>query len=231
MRLYIPTFYLSAALFLSFTAADHTLRGSDDLASVELDTTEIDNEEPDIVKPNIVEPDIAEPTNVDPDIGEPNNDSVSTYDTRLKDPLYRYWNNDRSDHLYTTDLSEFGNGRNGYKMEDPPMGFISSCPKEGLVALYRYHNQDAQDHFYTIDWCELKNGNANWKFEGITGFVSATPDLQDNLGPLYRYNNKAHKDHLYTINWGEFGEGRDGYTYEGIMGYVRIVDWQNESVY
>ena len=90
MRLYIPTFYLSTTLFLCFTAADHTLRGSADLASVELDTIEIDNEEPDIVKPNIVEPDIAEPTNVDPDIGEPNIDSISTYNRRSKDSLYRY---------------------------------------------------------------------------------------------------------------------------------------------
>ena len=71
-------------------------------------------------------------------------------------PLYRYFNNNVSDHLYTTDEGEIGTitpmmiGNDGYKFESI-VGYCLITQDEGTVPLYRYWNPRNSDHFYTTD--------------------------------------------------------------------------------
>lgn len=132
-------------------------------------------------------------------------------------PLYRYWNPRIGDHFYTTNWSELGSGRSGWRYEGIQC-YVFPRRIRGSVPLYRYWNPRIGDHFYTTNWRELGRGRSGWRYEGVQGYVfSGRPA---GAVPLYRYWNPRIGDHFYTTNWRELGRGRSGWRYEGIQCYV-----------
>jgi C1A family cysteine protease len=134
-------------------------------------------------------------------------------------PLYRYWNADATDHFYTTDWSELGNGNYGWAYEGVQC-YVWPSQAPNTVPLYRYWNPDAADHFYTTNWSELGNGAYGWNFEGVQCYVYPAP--ADGTLPLFRYWNGGNADHFYTTDWSELGIGNYGWVLEGIQCYVLI---------
>ncbi|MGH7562228.1 MAG: S8 family serine peptidase, partial [Gemmatimonadales bacterium] len=132
-------------------------------------------------------------------------------------PLFRYWNPANTDHFYTTNWAELGNGRHGWGYEGIQC-FVAQQQAPGTVPLYRYWNPQIGDHFYTTNWAELGGGRYGWGFEGVQCYVYPQP-AADRV-PLFRYWNGQVGDHFYTTNFGELGYGRYGYRLEGIQCFV-----------
>jgi hypothetical protein len=132
-------------------------------------------------------------------------------------PLFRYWNPYNTDHFYTTNWNELGNGRYGWSLEGIQC-YVAPQQVPGMVPLYRYWNSAIGDHFYTTNWNELGGGRYGWSLEGVQGFVYTSP--APNRVPLYRYWNAAVGDHFYTTNWSELGGGRYGWYFEGVQCFV-----------
>ena len=125
-------------------------------------------------------------------------------------PLYRYWNEGRKDHFYTTDYSEIGAERAGYTLQGVEAYVFEASVLNSAVPLYRYWNEGIKDHFYTTNYSELKNGRAGFKIQSNTPmFAFNTP--QKYTTQLYRYWNERIKDHFYTTDYGEIGKSRAGY--------------------
>ena len=135
----------------------------------------------------------------------------------LSVPLFRYWNPTATDHFYTTNWSELGQGKYGWTLEGIQCyTYPSQVP--GSVPLYRYWNPSNGDHFYTTNWNELGQGKYGWTLEGIQCFVFS--QAAAGRVPLYRYWNAGVGDHFYTTNWNELGWGKYGWGFEGIQCYV-----------
>ncbi|MEH2144442.1 hypothetical protein [Nostoc sp.] len=133
------------------------------------------------------------------------------------DAFYRYYNPSTSDHLYTTNFSELGNGSGGY-IREGIAAYIPTQQYSKTTPLYRYYSSAASDHLYTTNFSELGNGRNGYIKEGIAGYVYSTPFT--GTIPLYRYYSFAASDHLYTTNFSELGGGKNGYVLEGTVGYV-----------
>jgi len=96
-------------------------------------------------------------------------------------PVYRYNNDGKHNHFYTTNVGEIGTtqagqaGNRGYVCEGV-LGYVSPNPFHGGVPVYRY-NKDDSDHFYTTNAGEIGKtnagevGNHGYKSEGILGYV------------------------------------------------------------
>eukprot|EP01080_Neovahlkampfia_damariscottae_P009076 gene9076-1171_t len=82
--------------------------------------------------------------------------------------LFRYYNPGTSDHFYTTNWNELGNGRSGFKYEGIQC-YVLKSNKKGAKALYRYYN--GRDHFYTSNWSEIGKSKHGYKLEGKAGYV------------------------------------------------------------
>jgi hypothetical protein len=137
--------------------------------------------------------------------------------TTARVPLYRYWNPTNTDHFYTTNWAELGNGRFGWNYEGIQC-YVFPSAVAGTVPLYRYWNPTIGDHFYTTNWAELGNGRFGWNYEGIQCYVRSTATT--GAVPLYRYWNPTIGDHFYTTNWAELGSGRFGWNSEGTQCWV-----------
>jgi hypothetical protein len=97
-------------------------------------------------------------------------------------PVYRYWQGDTHDHLYTANAGEIGTttpgqtGNHGYKFEGI-LGYVSPNPFHGGVPIHRYWKDDTHDHFYTTNEGEIgtttpgHSGNHGYKSEGAIGYV------------------------------------------------------------
>jgi len=150
-------------------------------------------------------------------------------------PVYRYWQENTRDHLYTADPNEIGahhageTGKHGYKSEGVSF-HVFAHHHHGLVPIYRYWHEHNHDHFYTCNTGEIgtthvgQAGNHGYKCEGILGYVS--PSAFHGGIPVHRYWHDGTHDHLYNTNEGEIGTthvghtGNHGYKYEGVLGYV-----------
>ncbi|HXU83589.1 MAG TPA: S8 family serine peptidase, partial [Polyangia bacterium] len=89
-------------------------------------------------------------------------------------PLHRYWNPLVGDHFYTTNWSELGNGRGGWRYEGVQC-HVYPLRLPGTVPLYRYWNPTLGDHFYTTSFAELGHGARGWGYEGIQCYVRSGP--------------------------------------------------------
>jgi len=97
-------------------------------------------------------------------------------------PLYRYWNNGATDHLYSSNPGEIGvtqsgqSGASGYVCEGV-LGYVSPVEFFGSIPIYRYWNGATSDHFYTTNAGEIGTthpghaGNHGYTCEGIVGYV------------------------------------------------------------
>ena len=139
--------------------------------------------------------------------------------------FYRYYNPSSSDHLYTTNFDELGNGSGEYIYEGIA-AYIPTQQYSGTNPLYRYYSSVASDHLYTTNFSELGNASNGYVLEGTAGYVYSTQFT--GTIPLYRYYSLAASDHLYTTNFNELGNGKNGYVLEGIAGYV-IYNGENST--
>lgn len=143
-------------------------------------------------------------------------------------PLYRYYNEDALDHLYTVDPDEVGTttpgekGKNGYVSEGIACHVLSanlflSTP------FYRYYNEQESNHFYTTDPSELGVAPIgqyvmdNYVIQGAAGYCFLYP--LSGSTPLYQYHNMVTHDHIYTTNMEEMDSASD-YIYEATVCFV-----------
>ena len=132
-------------------------------------------------------------------------------------PLYRYWNSSVSDHFYTTNWAELGNGNHGWAFEETQC-YVFPAQQAGSIPLYRYWNGSAGDHFYTTNWNELGGGRNGYAYEGIQCYVYPAAGHQN--AALYRYWSPGGSDHFYTTNYDELGAGNYGWHLEGTAGFT-----------
>ncbi len=126
----------------------------------------------------------------------------------------RYFTPNGTNHFYTANVAELGQGGGGYIFERSE-GYIFPAQQPGTVPIYRYLNPGVINHFYTTNFNELGGGRGGYIYEGIAGY--AYPTQVAGSRPLYRFYSPGGTDHFYTLTFGSY----PGYIYEGVMAYVR----------
>ena len=123
-------------------------------------------------------------------------------------PIYRYFNLNSGDHVYTSDGNFF---LPRYRYEG--VGFKAYTYKaENTIPIYQYTNM--RENFYTTSSI-VPYG---YVIQGIA-FYAHTSKVPGSK-PVYRYFNVINGDHFYTTTWEELGIGRGGYIYERIEFYA-----------
>ena len=127
--------------------------------------------------------------------------------------LCQYYNPDKRDHLYTTELQP--RPPDGYHREKA-IARIPTVPRPQTNALFEYFNKKTGDHYYTTD-C-LPFGFLDYEFQGRIGFVFETPPGPSYV-ELHQYWSVDHADHYYSTDPkpADFAS----YTYEKSLGYVQ----------
>ncbi|MGM0240985.1 MBG domain-containing protein [Enterococcus sp. AZ103] len=131
-------------------------------------------------------------------------------------PLYRVYNKNNGEHLYTLSQSE-AQGLINKGWQDEGIGWYGG-EKTGKVA-YRLYNPNSGEHFYTLDQGEYDSvGEAGWNKEGIAFYASEDTEI-----PIYRVFNPNAQDagsHHYTLSTTEnTGLVREGWRSEGVGFY------------
>ena len=112
--------------------------------------------------------------------------------------LYRLFNSENDDHLYTTDCNEKENLlRDGSYVFEGISGYVSTRQTRRTLPLYRMLLSSGE-HFYTTDKKEVNElirdqGNTS---EGVVGYVA--DEQSRNTLPFYRLINGER--HLYTTD-------------------------------
>ncbi len=137
--------------------------------------------------------------------------------------VYRLYNPNTGDHLYTTDANEYETlGKIGWTQED--VAWVS--PDESSTPVYRLYNPNTGDHLYTTDANEYKVlGMIGWTQEEIAWWGSVQKDVT-----VYRLYNSNSGDHLYTKDSNEYSVlGKIGWTQENIAWYGIDPDASSDS--
>lgn len=135
-------------------------------------------------------------------------------------PVYRAYNVNDGDHLFTTNQSEYNNVvAVGWSAENVAWNAASSTADNGFI-VYRLYNPNSGEHFYTSSKAEYMNlGSAGWKQEGL-GFNS--PKAEGNVA-VYRAfnpNAKGPGSHMFTTSKVEYNNMvKAGWTGENIAFY------------
>lgn len=133
-------------------------------------------------------------------------------------PVFRYiaeGNPDsrNTDHFFTTDINELGNGNNLYSFEGIAF-FAFSSQVPGTIPVYRYSSNQFINHYYTI----VYNTYAGYTYEKIAFY--AYPSAINSSVPVYRYFSNTFYDHHYTKNPSESQSLATYYVSEGIDFYA-----------
>lgn len=123
----------------------------------------------------------------------------------LPTPVYRFWNNNKGDHYYTTIYKSYS----GYVYEGIEFNAYT-YPAPNSSPIYSYYNPNTGDHYYTSTAGNY-GGYAN---EGIA-FYAFTSQANNTI-PIYQYWNPNISDHFYSRVNGSYG----GYSYERIAFYA-----------
>lgn len=127
------------------------------------------------------------------------NDQVTYLQEDATVDMYRLYNKNTGEHLYTADVVEKNHLISiGWRYE----GVGWEAPVKSERPVYRLYNPNTQDHHYTLVRAEKDMLiEAGWRYEGI-GWYSASPS---NGIPLYRQYNPNAKSgqHNYTLSRGE----------------------------
>ncbi|MGX2946403.1 MBG domain-containing protein [Enterococcus alishanensis] len=131
-------------------------------------------------------------------------------------PLYRVYNKNNGEHLYTLSQSE-AQGLIDKGWQDEGIGWYGG-EKTGKAA-YRLYNPNSGEHFYTLDQAEYDSvGEAGWNKEGIAFYASEDTEI-----PIFRVFNPNAQDagsHHYTLSTTEnTGLVREGWRSEGVGFY------------
>lgn len=145
---------------------------------------------------------------------------LSSYYCFSQKTLLRYYNGKQRKHFYTTDFSEYGNGKNGWVLEGPScVVYTDENRGRSIVPLLRYFNRRTGDHYYTINFNEYGQGANGYVLEGPACFLNMRQ--VPGTVPFFKYFNPYTGDHFYTIDKRELGRGgRDGYQFLGVEGFV-----------
>lgn len=123
------------------------------------------------------------------------------------DKLYRVYNKNSGEHLYTASLGEAKHLINlGWKDE----GVAWNLPESG-TPIYRLYNPNSGEHFYTANQAEYENvAKAGWNKEGIvfhSDLNKKTPIYRlfnpnaDGAGSHHYTVNQAERDNLVKLGW------------------------------
>jgi hypothetical protein len=120
-------------------------------------------------------------------------------------PVFRYYNRSASNHLYTTNLNELGDGSNNNYIFEGVAFFAFTTAQAGTVPVFRLYNRNNPEHLFTADVNErnilLRNG---WSNEGI---AFHTFPVNSNQGLIVnRFIKPGVVKHFYTLN---LFEGQD----------------------
>lgn len=140
--------------------------------------------------------DVAQTTPLDPD-----------QSNGKTDKLYRVYNKNSGEHLYTASLGESKHLINlGWKDE----GVAWNLPESG-TPIYRLYNPNSGEHFYTANQAEYENvAKAGWNKEGIvfhSDLNKKTPIYRlfnpnaDGAGSHHYTVNQAERDNLVKLGW------------------------------
>lgn len=135
-------------------------------------------------------------------------------------PLYRAYNSNDGDHLFTTSNSEYLNVTSaGWAAEGIAWNAASSTADGGYV-VYRLYNSNSGEHFYTASKAEYMNlGKAGWTQEGV-GFNSPKADGNVAVYRAFNPNAKGPGSHMFTTSKSEYDNiVKAGWTAEGIAFY------------
>jgi hypothetical protein len=144
-----------------------------------------------------------------------NTSSSNTSNTVATTTVYRLYNPNSGEHLYTTDKNEYDTlGRIGWKQENVAW----NSPASG-DAVYRLYNPNSGDHHYTKDLNEYNTlAGIGWKQEGVK-FYSSTATDKVTVYRLYNPNLKVGTHH-YTTDKNEYDTlAKLGWKQEGIGFY------------
>lgn len=115
--------------------------------------------------------------------------------THTANPVYRAYNPNNGEHLYTLDAKEFKHiTSNGWHNEG--IAFMAETERNGR-ALYRVYNPNSGLHHFTLDENE-KNVlvSLGWNDENIAWYTSKNSQSK----PVYRVYNPNDGNHLHTID-------------------------------
>ncbi len=125
----------------------------------------------------------------------PNSGSGSGGATVKLNPVYRAYNPNNGEHLYTVDEKEYKHVASvGWDAEG--VAFMAEEEKNGQ-ALYRVYNPNSGLHHYTLDEKE-KNTlvSLGWHDEKVAWYTSKKPQS----APVFRVYNPNDGNHHYTMN-------------------------------
>ncbi|WP_019893427.1 hypothetical protein [Allobaculum stercoricanis] len=127
---------------------------------------------------------------------EPSNPGNGSGGATVKlNPVYRAYNPNNGEHLYTVDEKEYKHVASvGWDAEG--VAFMAEEEKNGQ-ALYRVYNPNSGLHHYTLDEKE-KNTlvSLGWHDEKVAWYTSKKPQS----APVYRIYNPNDGNHHYTMN-------------------------------
>lgn len=135
-------------------------------------------------------------------------------------PVYRVYNSNNGDHLYTTSTSEY-DWLASIKWTTEGIAFQSVLSDyEGAVPVYRLYNPNSGEHFYTTSEDEYNSvSEAGWSKEQV-GFYMAPKDTGDAVYRVFNPNATGPGSHFYTSNKTEAdGLVNKGWKDEGIAFY------------
>lgn len=115
----------------------------------------------------------------------------------VKNAVYRAYNPNNGEHLYTTNYGEFKHiTRIGW--DDEGIAFMTEATQGN--PLYRVYNPNNGLHHYTIDSNEKNRLVAlGWRNEGVAFYISKNPQSM----PVYRIYNPNGGQHHYTMDANE----------------------------
>lgn len=130
-------------------------------------------------------------------------------------PMYRLYNPNSGEHLYTLSTNEYNTlGTIGWKKE----GKAWTAPKSSNTPVYRLYNPYSGDHHYTTSLNEYNSlGTIGWKKEGIAWYSDDAKGMS-----VYRlFNpNATVGTHHYTTSSNEYNTlGTIGWVKEGVAWY------------
>ena len=105
---------------------------------------------------------------------------AEAYATDTNVPVYRFWNQNTTDHFYTSSYEEkvqteenYNSGRDGYKYE----GVAFYVPAYGYSPVYRLFNTVTFSHVYITDASvrdslisDYQCGYSSWRYEGVAWY-------------------------------------------------------------
>jgi hypothetical protein len=129
--------------------------------------------------------------------------------------VYRLFNGQNGDHLYTSDVNEVNTvPAYGFTYEGPAFA-ISRVAGAGTVPLYRFHLPNGT---HALSTSPQAPSVGYVPPEGVVGYIWSS--AQPGLSALYQWYNPNLGVFFYTTDpRGEAAPG-SGFIYQGILGYV-----------